>query len=363
MSILGLASDLDDLRARLERIVIGRALSSEPVTAADLGAAGAMTALLRDALDPNLVQTCEGTPALVHAGPFANISFGNSSALADRVALRHADWVVTEAGFGADMGAEKFFDIKCRATGLAPDVAVLVATVRGLKAQSGMFERTAGSAWLEALGRPDLEALGLGLRNLEAQIANVLLFGIPVVVAINPFGTDSKEEVALLRERALEAGARRVAISDVFETGGAGGAELAEAVAEVAESGEASLRLLYKDEDGLRDKIWAVATGLYGAESVRFAPRALDDLQRFEAIGFGHLPVCVAKTQYSLSHDPTLLGRPEGFELPIREVRLCAGAGFVVPLAGEIMTMPGMGRNPAYRRIDVGRDGGLLGLG
>jgi formate--tetrahydrofolate ligase len=362
MSILGLAADLDDLRARLDRTVIGRTLSSEPITAGDLGVSGAMTALLRDAIDPNLVQTCEGTPALVHTGPFANISFGNSSVLADRIALRYADWVVTEAGFGADMGAEKFFNIKCRATGLEPDVAVLVATVRSLKAQSGKFERGQGVAFLETLVKPDLEALAIGINNLEAQIDNVRLHGIPVVVAINHFGSDAAEELELIRERALAAGASRVAVSDVFALGGAGGRELAEAVAEVAESGTASLKRLYRDADGLREKVWAIATQVYGAESVRFSPRALEEIWRLEESGFGGLPVCIAKTQYSLSHDPTRLGRPRGFDLPVREMRLCAGAGFVVPMVGEIMTMPGMGRNPSYRRIDVGPDGEIRGL-
>ncbi len=362
MSVLGLARDLDDLRKRLARIVVARTFTGRPVTASDLECDGAMAALLRDAFDPNLVQTCEGTPALLHTGPFANISFGNSSVVADRLAARFADWVVTEAGFGADMGAEKFFNVKCRASGMRPDAAVLVATVRALKAHSGMFEVKVGKPLPEELTRENLDALVLGASNLEAQIANVLRHGVPVVVAVNRFPGDTEREIELLRDRALGAGASAVAVSAAFAQGGEGSRELALAVRTVASSESARLAFLYRTEEGLREKIWKVATEVYGAESVRFSPRALDEIQRLEAHGFGELCVCVAKTQLSLSHDPLLRGRPTGFVFPVREIRLCAGAGFVVALAGEIATMPGMGRSPAYRRIDLGPDGEVRGL-
>jgi formyltetrahydrofolate synthetase len=357
MSVLALARDLDDLQARLGRMVVAGRFTGGPVTARDLEVDGAMAALLREAFDPNLVQTAEGTPALVHAGPFANISVGNSSVVADRVALAHADWVVTEAGFGADMGAEKFFDIKCRASGLFPDAAVLVATVRGLKAHSGKFAVRPGRALPPELAEEDLDAVARGAANLEAQVACVGLFDVPVVVAINRFETDTDAELELLAERALEAGARSVAVSEAFARGGEGAADLARAVREVSSGEVRGPRFLYEDADPLQEKIRIVATRVYGAASVRFSLRALDQLRRLEAGGYGTLAVCIAKTPASLSHDPARLGRPTGYELPVREVRLAAGAGFVVALAGAVSTMPGMGRDPSYRRIGLSPDG------
>jgi len=362
MSILGLSHDLRDLRERLGRIVVGRRFTGRAVTAEDLGAAGSMAALLRDALDPTLVQTSEGTPALVHTGPFANISYGNSSVVADLLAARFADYVVTEAGFGADMGAEKFFNIKCRVSGMRPDVCVVVATVRALKTHSGQFEVKPGRPLPPELLEEDLDALARGIANLEAQLANVRLHGVPCVVALNRHATDTESELALVSDRALEAGAEAVEVSDVYARGSAGGEALARRVVEVAESGKADFRHLYELDASLRDKILELATGLYGAESIVFTPRAQEQLTRLEEGGYGDLPVCVAKTQYSLSHDAALKGRPTGFTFPVREVRLAAGAGFVVPLAGDIATMPGLGREPAYRRIDVDPDGRITGL-
>lgn len=362
MGVLALSRDLDDLARRLAALVVGRSLSGKLVTAADLRADGALSALLREALDPNLVQTCEGTPALVHTGPFANVSVGSSSVVADLLAASCADWVVTEAGFGADMGAEKFFHLKCRASGLRPSAAVLVASVRGLKAHSGRFAVRAGEPPPPELAREDLDALAEGSENLRAQVENLAAFGVPVVVALNHFEGDGASELELVAERALEAGAREVAVSRVHAEGGAGGLELAAALMRAAAGGPAEPVRLYADSDGLREKACVLATRLYGAESVRFSPRALDELQRLEAEGFGGLPVCMAKTQHSLSHDPALRGRPRGFVFPVRSARLCAGAGFVVMEAGTITTMPGMGRDPAYRRIGLGPGGAVRGL-
>tara|TARA_R110002073_G_scaffold30070_1_gene94225 strand:+ start:1268 stop:2962 length:1695 start_codon:yes stop_codon:yes gene_type:complete len=362
MAILGLASDLKDMRARLGRIRVGLDLKGAPVDAEAVGAAGAMAALLRDALDPTLMQTTEGTAAFVHTGPFANIAHGNSSVVADRVAARFADYVVTEAGFGADMGAEKFFNIKCRTSGMTPDAALLVATVRALKTHSGAYDVKPGRPLPEDLFEENLETLEAGCSNLEAQIANLRTHGVPVVVAVNRFPSDSDAEVELVRQRAMAAGARAAEISEVHAKGGAGGEAIAHAIVAAAESGEADFRHLYDEQNPLQAKIETLANCLYGADSVLFEPRALEQLQRFEAEGFGHLPVCVAKTQYSLSHDPSLKGRPSGFEFPIRELRLAAGAGFVVAYAGEVLTMPGLGRTPAYKQVDLDDEGQIVGL-
>jgi len=362
MSVIGLSRSRADMRERLESIVVGEKLGGGFVTAGDLGVAGAMAAILREALDPTLMQTSEGTPAVVHGGPFANISFGNSSVLGDAVALRHFDYVVTEAGFGADMGAEKFFNIKCRVSGQSPDVAVLVATVKGIKAHSGRFQLKVGAPLPPELLREDLGALEEGAANLEAQIRNIRAHGLPVVVAVNRFPTDSERELERVAQLARSYGAAATALSELFTRGGAGGEDLARAVDEVARRGEARFQPAYDLDQGIDDKIRTLATRIYGASAVEFSPRASAEIQRYQELGYGRLPVCIAKTQYSLSHDPKLKGAPSGYVFPIREVRLQAGGGFLVPLAGDIMTMPGLGRNPAYRGIDVGPDGHVTGL-
>jgi formate--tetrahydrofolate ligase len=362
MAILGLASDLKDMRARLGRIRVGLDLKGAPVDAETIGAAGAMAALLRDAIDPTLMQTTEGTAAFVHTGPFANIAHGNSSVVADRVAAAYADYVVTEAGFGADMGAEKFFNIKCRTSGMKPDAALLVATVRALKTHSGTYAVKPGRPLPEELFEENLETLEAGCTNLEAQIANLRAHGVPVVVAVNRFSTDSDAEVELVRTRAMAAGARAAEISEVHAKGGEGGEAIAHAIVAAAESGEADFRYLYDNNNPLKAKVETLASCLYGASSVLFEPRAVEQMQRFESEGYGDLPVCVAKTQYSLSHDASLKGRPTEFEFPVRELRLSAGAGFVVAFAGAVLTMPGLGRTPAYKQVDLDDDGQIVGL-
>jgi len=362
MAVVGLSSDLADMRARLGRIIVGEDASGNPVTAEALECAGAMAAILRHAIDPTVMQTTEGTLAFVHTGPFANIAHGNSSIIADRVAAHGAEYVVTEAGFGADMGAEKFFNIKCRASGLRPDVAVIVATIRALKSHSGHYPLKQGRPLPPDLFEPNVESVGEGCSNLEAQIANVKAHGVPVVVAINRFPTDSDEELALVAERALAAGAEAAEISEVHARGGQGGVALAEAVVRVAESGRADFQLLYPDEASLSEKIGTLAERMYGAGSVDYAPLARATMARLEERGFGHLPICMAKTQYSLSHDPQFKGRPKGFVFPVRDLRLAAGAGFVIAYAGDIMTMPGLGRKPAYKGVDLDAQGRVQGL-
>lgn len=362
MAILGLSSDLKDMRARLGRIRVGLDLKGNPVQAEDIGVAGAMAALLKDALDPTLMQTTEGTAAFVHTGPFANIAHGNSSVVADKVAAQHADYVVTEAGFGADMGAEKYFNIKCRNSGMTPDAALLVATIRALKTHSGRYNVKPGRPLPDDLFEESVEALAEGCSNLEAQIDNLRAHGVPVVVAVNRFPTDSDAEIQLVRDRAMAAGARAAEISEVHAKGGAGGEAIAHAIVAAAESGEADFRYLYEVDAPLASKIETLAKRLYGASSVLFEPRAVEQMQRFESEGFGDLPVCVAKTQYSLSHDASLKGRPSGFEFPVRELRLSAGAGFVVAFAGAVLTMPGLGRTPAYKQVDLDDDGEIIGL-
>jgi formate--tetrahydrofolate ligase len=361
MAVLGMAEDLADVRARIGRIVVAESRKGQPVTADQLEVAGAMTAILERAIDPTILQTTEGTLAFVHTGPFANIAHGNSSIVADRVARRFAEYVVTEAGFAADMGAEKFFDIKCRASGMKPDAALLVVTVKAMKAHSPAFDLKPGPLPKE-LFVENVEAVIAGCANLEAQIANVRAFGVPVVVAINTFPSDTPAEIAVIRERALAAGARAAEVSEVHGKGGAGGEAIARAIVAAAESGEANFQFAYDDSVPLAKKVEALATKLYGAKSVSFEPAARKALERFEAQGYGRLPVCVAKTQYSLSHDAKLKGRPTGFTFPVREARLAAGAGFVVVLAGTIMTMPGLGRTPGYKRIDIDADGRITGL-
>jgi formate--tetrahydrofolate ligase len=362
MAVLALASDLADLRARLGRMVLATTVDGRPVTADDLKVAGAMTALLKDALKPNLLQTLEGGPAFVHCGPFGNIAHGNNSVLADRLALATNDIVCTEAGFGADMGAEKFFDIKCRASGLAPDAAVVVATVRALKMHGGVGRIVAGKPLDPALSSENVEAVRAGAANLAKQIENVRLFGVPAVVAINAFPTDTEAEWAAIRDVSLEAGARDAVITRHFTDGGAGAEDLARTVWDAAAEGAPDFRLLYPDDAPLLEKIEAIAVRVYGASGVDVLPAAAKALKLYEELGFGHLPICMAKTQYSLSHDPLLKGRPTGFRVPIRDVRLSAGAGFVTPLLGEMRTMPGLPSRPGGENIDVDADGNIVGL-
>lgn len=361
MSVLALATDMSDLRIRLGRIIAGRSAAGDFVTAEHIGAAGAMAALLRNALRPNLVQTSEHTPALVHIGPFANISHGNCSVIADLTARQLADYVVTESGFGSDLGAEKFFNIKCRHPGLRPDAEVLVCTVRALKYHSGRFDVRPGRPLPDALLRNDPEAMQAGMANLEGHLAALREFGIPVVVAINRFPSDSDEEIRLLRTLAIEAGAARVAESNAFSCGSDGSLELADAVMDACRN-PGNFRHLYALDVPLADKIEQIAARIYGADGVDFADGVREQLAEFEGRGFQQLPVCVAKTQYSLSHDPKRTGRPVGFRLPIREVRLAAGAGFVLALTEGINLMPGLPREPAARRIDVDTDGCIIGL-
>lgn len=353
MAILCLASDIKDLKKRLARIIVAYNYAGEPVTAEDLQAVGAMTALLKDAMKPNLIQTLEHTPALVHGGPFANIAHGCNSVRATRAALKMADYCITEAGFGADLGAEKFFDIKCRIAGLHPDAVVLVATVRALKYNGGVEK--------EDLGAENLDALKKGIVNLEKHIENLQKYGVPVVVTLNSFVTDTPAEIAYVKEF-CESRNCEFALSEVWEKGGEGGIALAQKVLETLEKKESRFRPLYEDGLSLREKMETVATQIYGAGSVSFSAAAIKQLKKIEELGFGSLPVCMAKNQYSLSDDPKLLGRPQGFELTVREVYVSAGAGFVVALTGEVMTMPGLPKKPAAHNIDVDDKGVIIGL-
>lgn len=355
MAIFCLATSLDDLQQRLGDIIVGYDLSGEPIHARQLEADGAMTVLLKDAFMPNLVQTMEHNPALIHGGPFANIAHGCNSVVATQTALGLADYVVTEAGFGADLGAEKFFDIKCRQSGLAPDAVVLVATVRSLKMHGGVAK--------DALKEENLAALTRGMVNLDRHLSNLKQFGVPVLVAINHFVFDTDAEIALLQEMVAQRGVEAY-VCQHWAKGGAGAAELASAVVEAIEvppSG-AGFNVLYPNEWPLIEKIKCVATQLYGAKEVQASAAVLTQLQQWEQMGFGHLPVCIAKTQYSFSADPSLLGAPSDHELPIREVRLAAGAGFVVVVCGSIMTMPGLPRKPAANQIHLDAQGQIEGL-
>ncbi|MDR3167989.1 MAG: formate--tetrahydrofolate ligase [Treponema sp.] len=361
MAILALATDLGDLRTRLGRMVVARDKQGKFLTAEDFGVAGAMTVLLRDALKPNLLQTLEGQGAFVHAGPFANIAQGNSSVMADLIALHYADYVVTESGFGSDMGMEKFFDIKCRTASLVPDAVVLVATVRALKAHGGGPGVIPGKP-LPALYREEnLPLLREGLANLRAHLGIIRRFGLPAVVAVNAFPTDTPAEWDLLCTEALKAGAAEAVITRHWALGGEGAADLARAV-ERAAALPGHFEYLYPEEKGLAEKIETLAREVYGAEGVDFAGGVREELEKLEHEGFGKLPICVAKTQYSLSHDPALKGAPRGWRLPVREVRLSAGAGFVCPLCGDITTMPGLPSRPAFMDIDVDNEGNIRGL-
>ena len=360
MATLSLARSLEELRARLGRIVVGATGDGEPVTAEDLKAAGAMTVLLREALQPNLLQTVEHTPALVHCGPFGNIATGNSSVVADLIGTRATDYLITEAGFAADMGAERFFNIKCRVSGLEPDAAVVVTTVRALKVHSGRHRVVAGKALPEGMGQENPEEVRTGAENLRAQLRIIRRHGVTPVVAVNSFPTDFASEHQVIAEVAAEEGAR-CAVSTHFSDGGAGAAELAEAVAEAAaEPGE--FQFLYPEEASLAEKIETIATEVYGAEGVDLSPAATKHLAAYTDAGYGHLPVCVAKTHLSMSADPKLVGAPTGWRLPVREVRLSAGAGFVYPICGTMQTMPGLGASPAAEQIDIDSEGRTVGL-
>lgn len=353
MAILCLAEDMADLKSRLSRIVVAYNLDGDPVTAADIKAVGAMAALLKDAINPNLIQTLEHTPAIVHGGPFANIAHGCNSVRATKAALKLADYCITEAGFGADLGAEKFFDIKCVSAGLRPDAVVLVATVRALKYNGGVAK--------DDLNTENLEALERGIVNLEKHIENIQHYGVPVVVTLNAFVTDTVEELSFVKHFCEEHGCE-FALSKVWEQGGEGGIELAQAVLNTLQTKESHFHPLYDGELPLREKIETVAKEIYGAEDVSFTAPCLKQLARLEALGYGKLPVCMAKNQYSLSDDASKLGRPEGFTIHVRDVYVCAGAGFVVALTGTIMTMPGLPKQPAAHRIDVNEDGVITGL-
>lgn len=353
MAILCLAKDLDDLKKRFGDILVAYTFAGKPVYARDLHAEGAMTALMRDAIKPNLVQTLEGTPALMHGGPFANIAHGCNSVQATRLAMKLADIAITEAGFGADLGAEKFMDIKCRKAGISPDCIVLVATVRALKYNGGVPKTE--------LNTPNMAALERGICNLDAHLDNMKKFGVPVVVAINAFPTDTAEEMEFIRKHCAERGIR-VALSEVFAKGGEGGEELAREVLTVLDEGKADFHMLYEDELPLEEKIRRIAKEIYGADGVTFAPAAHKELANITDMGYGRLPVCIAKTQYSLSDDASLLGRPSQFVVSVRSARLAAGAGFVVVETGAVMTMPGLPKVPAAEKIDVDNAGTITGL-
>lgn len=353
MAVLCLATDMKDLKERLGRMVVAYDLKGQPVTAADLKAVGAMAALLKDAMKPNLIQTLEHTPALVHGGPFANIAHGCNSVRATKSALKMADYVITEAGFGADLGAEKFFDIKCRMAGLKPDAAVLVATIRALKYNGGIAKTE--------LGKEDLQALSKGIANLEKHIENLQKFGVPVLVTLNSFVTDTEAETLFVKQFCEDRGCE-FAVSEVWEKGGEGGIALAEKILHTLENKKSDFKVLYEDDLRLKEKIEMIAGEIYGAEGVNYSGQAEKQLKQLEDLGFGKLPICMAKTQYSLSDDSALLGRPENFRINVREAYVSAGAGFVVVLTGAVMTMPGLPKQPAAFNIDVNEDGVITGL-
>lgn len=353
MAILCLANDLEDLKTRFGNILIAYNYSGEPVYARDLNAQGAMTALMKDAIKPNMVQTLEGTPCLMHGGPFANIAHGCNSVQATKLSLKLSDYTITEAGFGADLGAEKFFDIKCRKADLKPDCAVIVATVRALKYNGGVAKAD--------LNTENIDALSKGIVNLEKHIENIKKFGVPVVVAINAFPTDTKAEQQFIYDFCAKHNVE-VSLSEVFANGGQGGVDLAQKVVKTIEGGNANFNPIYDSNLSLEDKIKTIATEIYGAGSVNIAPAALKELENIKNLGYGDLPICMAKTQYSLSDDASMLGRPEGFSITVRAVRLAAGAGFVVCETGAVMTMPGLPKMPAAEKIDVDANGKITGL-
>lgn len=353
MAILCLATDLDDLKKRLGNILVAYTYDNKPVYARDLNATGAMTALLKDAINPNLVQTLENNPAIIHGGPFANIAHGCNSVRATKLAMKLGDYCITEAGFGSDLGAEKFFDIKCRYAGLKPDCTVLVATIRALKYNGGVPKAE--------LTAENLDALKKGIVNLKTHIENMKKFGVPVVVAINHFYTDTDAEIQYIKDFCNEMNTP-VAFSDVFLKGGEGGIELAKAVIETVEKGEADFKPIYDEKLSIKEKLGIIAKEIYRADGVIFTAKAEKEIKKIEELGYGDIPVCVAKTQYSLSDDPAKLGKPENFEITVRDIKLSAGAGFVVALTGDIMTMPGLPKVPAANSIDVAEDGTVSGL-
>ena len=361
MAILALSDGLMDMRRKLGDIVVGLNRSGKAVTARDLQVHGAMTVILKEALRPNLYQTLEGTPAIVHAGPFGNIAHGNNSILADKIALKLADYVVTESGFAADLGMEKFMNIKCRYSGLVPDAVVLVATVRALKMHGGAGRVVAGKPLPKELVEENIPALQAGSVNLLKHIENARRYGVPVVVAVNRFSQDTDKEIDFLRGLSQDAGAEGAYVSDVWARGGEGGAELAEAIVAASEKPK-NFQFLYPLDIPIKDKIYAIATQMYGASDVKYEPDAERAIKRYTELGFDKLPICMAKTHLSISHEPTWKAAPSGYTLPIREVRASVGAGFLVPLCGEMMTMPGLGSKPAYMNIDIDEQGNTVGL-
>ncbi len=361
MAILALTNSLQDMRARFGRIVVGMTNDKKPVTAEMIGAAGAMTVLMRDAIRPTLMQTLENTPALVHAGPFANVAHGNSSILADLIGIKCSDYLFTESGFGADIGAEKFFNIKCRYSGLKPDACVIVATIRALKSHSGKYRIVAGKPLPPAMLENSVADVEAGAANLRKQIENVKIHGVTPVVAINAFDSDYPDEIEAVRRIAVESGALGAAVSRHWAEGGKGAIELAEMVIEAANQPN-EFKFLYELEQTIKSKIEAIATRIYGAKDVSFSTDAERQIKDYEANGFGNLPICMAKTHLSLSHDPTLKGAPSGFTLPIREVRASVGAGFIYPICGDMRTMPALPEHPAAERIDIDENGNIVGL-
>ncbi len=353
MAIMCLATSMEDLKDRLSKMIVGYTYDNEPVTAGELDATGALALLLKDAIMPNLVQTLENTPAIIHGGPFANIAHGCNSVMATKTALKVADYVVTEAGFGADLGAEKFFNIKCRYAGLKPAAVVVVATVRALKNHGGVPKAE--------LSNENMEALANGFENLEKQIENVQKFGVPAVVALNRFPTDTESELNYVEEKCQSLGVN-VVLSEVWAKGGEGGAKLAEKVVELAESGKADFKPLYEIDKSIKEKIETIAREIYGADGVDFTAKALKEIAKYEKLGLDKLPICMAKTQYSLSDNPKLLGRPKGFKITVSAIRVSAGAGFLVALTGDIMTMPGLPKVPAANKMDILEDGEIVGL-
>jgi formyltetrahydrofolate synthetase len=361
MAVLGLSKSLKDLRERVGRCVVGYTYDNEPVTCEDLKCAGAMTVLLKDALKPTLMQTLEGGPAFVHTGPFANIAHGNSSILADMIALKLADYVVTESGFGADIGMEKFMNIKCRVSGLVPNAVLIVATVRALKMHSGGFKVVPGRPLPAGLLKEDPDAVARGCANLAKHIENVGKFGIPSVVCVNRFTDDKDSEVEAVRDRALAAGAETVVTSDVWARGGEGGVELAEALVAACDK-PSEFRLLYPDDAPIREKIETIATQVYGADRVEFSGEARKKIRLFTKLGYGRLPICMAKTHLSLSHDPNVKGCPTGYPFPVRDIRPSLGAGFLYPLCGDMRTIPGLPTTPAGEQVDIDEEGRTVGL-
>ncbi|MBX3293034.1 MAG: formate--tetrahydrofolate ligase [Acidobacteria bacterium] len=361
MAILALTTSLQDMRKRFGRIVVGMTHDKTPVTAEEIGAAGAMTVLMRDAIRPTIMQTLENTPALVHAGPFANVAHGNSSILADMIGVKTADYLMTESGFGADIGAEKFFNIKCRYSGLKPDACVIVATIRALKSHSGKFKIVAGKPLPPEMLECNVGDVEAGATNLRKQIENVRLHGVTPVVAINAFESDHAEEIEAVKRIAVEAGALGAAVSTHWADGGKGAIELAEMVIAAADEPN-EFKFLYDLDQPIKSKIETIATKIYGAADVRFEPFAEQQIASYEANGFGNLPICMAKTHLSLSHDPTLKGAPTGFTLPVREVRASVGAGFIYPICGDMRTMPALPEHPAAERVDIDENGNVVGL-